>query len=127
MEIASFAEIEKEFIERVHATVWCNVATLDTRNRLRSRLLHPLWESGAGWAFTRRHSLKAKHIAHHPYVSLAYVADVVKPIYVDCRAEWEELLDTKQLIWNLFRDAPPPLGYDFGQIFKGVEDPECGL
>jgi general stress protein 26 len=127
MRVSSFSEIETEFIERVHTLVWCSVATLDTRDRLRSRILHPIWEGSTGWVGTRRHSLKAKHIAHSPYVSMAYIADVVRPIYVDCVAEWEEELVNKQRVWELFRSAAAPLGFDFGTIFEGVGDPEFGL
>jgi hypothetical protein len=86
-ELTLFAEIEAEFIQRVHAMVWCSMATLDTRNRLRSRILHPIWEGAVGWASARPHSLKAKHIAHNAYVSLAYIGDIAKPVYADCKAE----------------------------------------
>lgn len=127
MKVSSFSEIEKEFIERVHGIVWCSVATLDTKNRIRSRILHPIWEGATGWIFTRRHSLKAKHIAHNPHVSLAYIDDVVKPVYVDCTAEWADDGNDKQRIWDLFLSAPPPLGFDFGKIFSCGDDPNCGL
>lgn len=127
MEVASFAEIEAEFLERVNKTVWCNVATIDTRNRPRSRILHLVWEGGAGWVATRRQTLKAKHLAQQPYVSLAYIADLVKPTYVDCRAEWDEALETKQHIWNLFLNAPPPIGYDPAPIFESPDHPNFGV
>ena len=32
--------------------------------------------------------LKSRHLAGNPFVSLAYIADVAKPAYADCRAEW---------------------------------------
>jgi hypothetical protein len=43
LKIDSFAEIEPEFIERTHAVVWCNSATVDTHGR--TRVLHPIWEN----------------------------------------------------------------------------------
>lgn len=49
MEVASFGEIEVAFLERIQWMVWCNVATVDTLGRPRSRILHPLWESNASW------------------------------------------------------------------------------
>jgi len=49
MEVSSFTEIEAEFTERVQRIVWCNVATIDTLDRPRSRILHPLWEGATGW------------------------------------------------------------------------------
>ncbi len=127
MNVSSFSDIESEFIERVHKTVWCSFATQDTKNRLRSRILHPIWDKDMGWIGTRRNSLKARHLAHNSYVSLAYIADVVKPVYVDCIAEWEEGLSNKEMVWEKFRTAAPPLGFDFGTIFNGFDDPEFGL
>src|SRR4051812_43774522 len=103
MDVQSFAEIEQEFIARVHKIVWCNVATIDTQNRPRSRVLHPYWEGTTGWIITRRHSLKEKHLAHNPYVSLAYVADPIYPVYADCIAEWDDDLAAMQRIWDLFK------------------------
>jgi general stress protein 26 len=126
-EVASFAEIEPEFIQRVHTMVWCSMATLDTRNRLRSRILHPIWEGATGWASARPRSLKAKHIAHCSYVSLAYIADIARPVYVDCTAEWENDGDAKQHVWELFKTTPPPAGFDLANIFKGRNDPEFGV
>lgn len=125
--VSSFSEIESEFIERVHTIVWCNVATLDGHNRVRSRLLHPIWEGATGWVGTRRHSLKSKHLAHNAYVSLAYIADIARPVYVDCKAEWADDQEVKQRIWNLFSSAAPPLGYDPTPIFHGVDNPDFGV
>ena len=33
MEVSSFAEIEEEFMRRVQRTVWCTVATVDSKGR----------------------------------------------------------------------------------------------
>ena len=127
MKISSFSEIEAEFIERVHTVVWCSVATVDTKNRVRSRILHTIWEGATGWAATRPDSLKARHIAHNPYVSLAYVGDVYKPVYADCTAEWVDDLFQKQRIWDMFTAAPPPLGYNLEPFFASVDSPGFGL
>jgi general stress protein 26 len=127
MKVSSFSDIEKEFIDRVHASVWCSVATLDTKNRPRSRILHPIWEGKTGWVGTRRYSLKAKHIEHNPYVSLAYISDVARPVYVDCKAAWEESLTNKKRVWDLFKSASPPLGFDFGTLFENAEAPGFGV
>ena len=127
MEITSFAEIEAEFIARVHSVVWCNVATIDTQGRPRSRILHPLWEGPTGWILTRRTTLKARHLAAHPYVSLAYIADVAKPVYADCRAEWVDDVAAKQRIWDQFKAAAAPLGYDPAPIFESPDHPNLGL
>jgi pyridoxine/pyridoxamine 5'-phosphate oxidase len=61
MEVSSFAEIEAAFRQRIEKMVWCNVATVDTQGRPRSRILHPLWEGPIGWITTRHNMHKAKH------------------------------------------------------------------
>lgn len=127
MQVTSFAEIEPEFMARVNKMVWCNVATVDTKGRPRSRILHPIWEGPVGWIGTRPTSLKAKHLELNPYVSLAYIADVAKSLYVDCRAEWIDDLDEKRRIWDMFISTPPPLGYDPAPIFGQPDGPNFGL
>ncbi len=125
--VTSFAEIESEFIRRVHTIVWCSFATLDTKNRVRSRILHTIWEGATGWILTHRHSLKEKHLAHNPHASLAYVADIAKPVYVHCTAAWDDEAASKERIWEMFKAAPPPLGFDPAPFFQSVDHPECGL
>lgn len=127
IQISSFDEIEEEFIRRAHAAVWCSMATLDTRNRLRSRIMHPFWEGAVGWVATRRGSLKAKHLAHSPYVSLAYIADIARPVYADCVAEWDDSVESKQYVWEKFYSSPPPLGYDPAPIFHSLDHADYGV
>lgn len=131
MKTTSFAEISEQFIERVHQMVWCNVATVDGHGRPRSRVLHPIWEvvhgRPLGWIATGRHTLKAKHLAARPYLSIAYVADPLKPIYAECQAEWADDLATKDRIWNWFKETPPPLGYDNALFWGTVENPDFGV
>ncbi len=125
--VETFADIDGEFIARAHKIVWCNVATVDRRGRPRSRIMHPIWEGATGWIGTRRTSPKAGDLAHNPHVSLAYVADVAKPVYADCLAEWVDDLAEKARIWERFRTAPPPLGYDPAPIFGSHDRPDFGL
>lgn len=126
-QVSSFAEIEQDFIRQAHTVVWCSLATLDTKNRLRSRVLHPIWEGSTGWIATGRNSPKARHLARNPHVSLAYIANPLKPLYVDCVAEWDEDPAQKERIWNLFKNTPPPLGYDLAYFFGNAASPEYGL
>jgi general stress protein 26 len=123
MDISDFAEIEAFFTERVQKMIWCNVATIDRQNRPRSRIVHPLWEGTTGWITTRRNSHKATHLAYNPYISLAYVSDVARPLYIDCRTEWIEDLSEKQRIWQLCLETPAPLGFDPAPIYKSVDHP----
>lgn len=127
MDVSAFAEIEDEFLERVRRMVWCNVATIDTRDRPRSRILHPIWEGHTGWITARRQTLKTKHLAHNPYVSLAYIADVAKPVYADCRAAWVDDLEEKRRIWALLAATPPPVGFDPAPIYERADHPSFGL
>ena len=127
MKVEHFSDMEEEFLRRVHMMVWCNVATVDHRQRPRSRLLHPIWEGSTGWIATHRNSYKSKHLAHNPHVSLAYITDINKPVYVDCVAEWVEELGQKQRIWDLFQNTAPPLGYDPALDFVSPEHEKFGL
>jgi hypothetical protein len=127
MEVTDFSEIEDEFIRRVHTMVWCNVATIDRLQRPRSRILHPIWEGGTGWIATHRNSYKHAHLTHNPYVSLAYITEIMKPVYVDCTAAWVDDLDQKMHIWELFKNAPPPLGYDPAIDFVRPDHDNFGL
>jgi general stress protein 26 len=127
MQVENFAEIEEEFIQRVHDAVWCNVATTDLQNRPRSRVLHPIWEGQIGWIATSPQSHKAKHFANNPYISVAYLKDPINPVYVDCTVEWLDDKDEKQRIWDLFFNTPPPLGYDLAPFFQSVDHPSYGL
>lgn len=127
MRVTHFSEIEAEFIQRVHTMVWCSVATVDAKGRPRSRVLHPIWEGSTGWIGTHRNSHKARHLAKNPQVSLAYIANVMNPVYVDCTAEWIDDMSQKQRIWDMFRNAPEPLGYDPALTFGSVDHENFGL
>ncbi len=128
MRIADLSTIEQEFIAAAHEMVWCNVATVDSEGRPRSRVLHPIWEVGPiGWIATGRHSPKAKHLATNSNVSLAYMIHVLKPVYVDCTAEWVDDQAEKQRIWDIFKQTPGPLGYDLARFFGQVDNPNYGL
>jgi hypothetical protein len=128
MDVASFAEIEQEFIGRAHRIVWASVATVDRQGRPRSRVLHPIWEGATGWIGTNRDSFKGKHLARVPYVSLTYWDVKDGMIYADCLAEWDDDVAQRRRVWELYKTAPPPLGYDPGTIWtNGPEHESFGL
>jgi uncharacterized pyridoxamine 5'-phosphate oxidase family protein len=127
LRITHFSEIEAEFIQRVHTMVWCNVATVDSQQRPRSRILHPIWEGSTGWIGTHRNSHKANHLTRNPYVSLAYITNVMNPVYVDATVEWIEDMEQKRCIWDLFKNAPPPIGYDPADTFVSFDHENFGL
>ena len=128
MDVTSFAEIEEDFMARVRRIAWCTVATVDAKGRPRTRILHPIWEGTTGWIATGRHSHKEKHLAKNPYVSLSYWDPQHQQIYADCKAEWCDDAAEKRRVWDLYKNTPPPLGYDPQMIWQaGVEDPTYGL
>jgi general stress protein 26 len=123
----AFHEIEAEFNKRVQQMIWCNVATVDEQERPRSRVMHPVWENMTGWVTSRRNAYKGKHLSLNPHVSLAYVADVAKPVYIDCVAEWEDRMDEKIRVWEFLKSTPPPYGFDPATIFQTIDNPNYGL
>jgi Pyridoxamine 5'-phosphate oxidase len=127
IDVETFEEFEADFLERVNRMVWCNVATVDRQGRPRSRVLHPIWNGSTGWVGTFPDSFKVTHLEKNPYVSLAYVSDISKPVYADCVATWEDDLLVKLTVWNLFAAAPEPLGYDPSFIFGSHDDPRFGV
>jgi hypothetical protein len=137
MDVASFAELSEEFLARILRHPWCNLATVDRRGRPRSRIVHPVWDgsdgassAGAGptgWLGTRAHSHKIKHLAQTPYVSLAYVADLAKPVYVDCAMRYVDDLAERRRVWALIAAAPAPMGYDPAPIFEVADHPGFAL
>jgi len=95
-------------------------ATVGPDLRPRTRILHPLWELDAelvGWIVTRVTPVKVRHLAYSPYLSCSYREPGHEVAVADCRAEWVGDTATRQRVWELFRDAPGPLGYDFWSVF----------
>jgi general stress protein 26 len=127
MRVATFAQIEAEFIARVNKMVWCDLATIDRQEYPRSRIVHSIWDGASGWIAAWRQSPKARDIAVHPHVSLAYVTDIVRPVYVRGLARWADDKATKRHVWDLFSAALPPLGYDPVPIYGSVDAPEFGV
>ena len=126
-EFSSYADIEEKFRATTDRVVWCTVATVDRRDRPRSRILHPIWDGPTGWILTNRHSHKEKHLAHNAYVSCSYWDPQHDQAIADCRAEWVDDADTKTWLWELFKSAPEPLGYDPVIIWPDKDDPSVGV
>lgn len=124
--VEDFTEIRSGFMERVNQMVWCSAASFDGQGRPRSRILHPLWDDAIAWITTDPASLKSRHLAAHPYLSLAYVSDVAKPAYADCHAAWVTDPAVKQHVWELCREMPPPMGFDPEPIYGAIDAPVPG-
>jgi hypothetical protein len=114
--MAELEDLAPAFVEMAHRIVWASVATVDHHGRPRSRILHPIWRwdgtNLVGWIATGPTPLKRAHLAHSPYVSVNYWTDNHDTCNAECKAEWHLDDETRRMVWNLFLDAPPPLGYD---------------
>lgn len=127
MEVARFEELQQAFLERIQQAVYCSIATVDGKNRPRSRVMHPIWDGATGWVISSPQSHKATHLATNPAVSLAYIHDPYKPIYIDCSAVWIDDRTEKQRVWELHKTTPPPLGFDPEPHYGSIEHRHFGL
>lgn len=127
VEIQTFTGVQAEFMNRIQKAVYCSLATVDRKDRPRSRILHPIWDGPTGWAISWPGSHKSKHLERNPYVSLAYIADRDHPLYVDALAEWVDDEAEKLRIWELHRATPPPLGFDPEPYYGSIHHPYFGL
>src|SRR5262245_44637840 len=117
--VASFADVADEFRRRWERTIWATMATVGPRGRLQSRLVHPLWEGATGWIATGADSLKARHLKINPYTSLTYWGQTNAQVHIECRAEFEQRVEEKRRVWDLFKHTPFPLGYDPRVFYEG--------
>jgi hypothetical protein len=89
MVVCLFAE---QFLAIAHRVVWCTMATVDRRNRPRSRIVHPVWEISEGTLHglvgTRPTPLKRAHLAHAPHVSCTYWDPAHDVAVAECAARW---------------------------------------
>ncbi len=123
----SLSEVAPAFVDMAHRIVWCSAATVDRANRPRSRVLHPIWEWGdgvlTGWVGTGPTATKRAHLETSPHVSCNYWAESHDTCVAECQAEWALDLTTRERVWNLFKSAPPPVGYD-PAIIPGWDGPD---
>jgi pyridoxine/pyridoxamine 5'-phosphate oxidase len=89
----SFETLAAEFERRVERTIWCTFATVDKRGRVRSRLVHPLWEGKIGWLLTGRTSHKGRDLDANPSASLTYWDQANEQVHVDCNTRWIDKQD----------------------------------
>lgn len=103
-------------VEMAHRIVWCSAASVDKRGRPRTRILHPLWQwdgtTLSGWIGTVPTPTKRAHLAQTPHLSLSYWAPTQDTAQVECRASWAFDDATRKEVWNGFKNAPAPVGFD---------------
>ena len=114
--MTTLATIAPTFIEMAHRIVWASVATVDAAGRPRSRVLHPVWEWDGdqlvGWVATGPTPTKRANLAAHPFASVNYWAPDHDTCTAECRAELVYDDDVREAVWQRFKDAPAPVGYD---------------
>jgi hypothetical protein len=103
------------FVDMAHQIVWATAATVNGAGQPTTRILHPIWEWDGhalrGWIATSPLSLKAKHLAKMPIMSLTYWRPNHDTCTVRCRTAWDDTQAGRQELWARFSDAPAPLGY----------------
>ena len=114
--MSNLADVAPAFVEMAHEIVWCSAATVGPDNRPRSRVLHPVWEWDGnelvGWIGTGPTPLKRAHLDHSPNISLNYWAPSQDNCTAECRAELLYDIETREMVWDLLKNAPEPVGYD---------------
>lgn len=110
------ATVAPAFVEMAHRIVWCTAASVDAKGRPRSRVLHPIWEWDGeelvGWVGTSPTPTKRSHLEASPYLSMNYWGPSQDTCVAECRASWCGDLETRERIWEAFKTAPAPVGYD---------------
>lgn len=112
----TLSEVAPEFVEMAHRIVWCSVASVDAQGRPRSRILHPIWQwDGSqlvGWIGTGPTPTKRSHLKASPFMSVNYWTPSHDTCVAECHASWAFDDETRIMVWNLFANAPEPVGYD---------------
>ena len=121
-------ETAPPFVEMAHRIVWSSVATVDSRGRPRSRILHPIWqwdgERLVGWIGTTPTPTKRAHLNASSYASVNYWSPSHDTCVAECSATWGFDNETRTMVWNLFLSTPEPLGYN-PRIIPAWESPTC--
>ena len=116
------------FVAVAADVVWCSMATVDRRNRPRSRVVHPVWwlDGGGltGVVGVRPTALKRAHLAHSPYASLSYWSPRHDVAVAECAARWEEDPLERVAAWERMKATPPPMGYDPATAWPGGPEAE---
>ena len=118
--MTDLAVVAPAFVEMAHRIVWASAASVDAKGRPRSRILHPYWqwdgESIRGWIATSPTPTKRVHFEHSPFLSLSYWTANQDTCVAECEVAWEFGDDVRREVWDLFKHAPAPVGYDPAMI-----------
>jgi hypothetical protein len=131
--MTDLSKIAPAFVEMAHRIVWCTVATVSPQGRPWTRVLHPIWEwdgtALTGWIMTSPKSLKAKHLAVTPEVSLTYWTQNQDTCSAECSTSWDDTPEGREAGWRRFAEGPQPVGYEPSLIpgWTSPEVPEFGV
>ena len=118
--MTALEDIAQPFIDMAHQIVWASAATVDRKNRPRTRVLHPIWEWDGdqlrGWVGTMPTATKRTHLEHSPYLSVNYWASNQDTCLAECHTRWAFDDASCERLWKRFKEAPAPLGYDPGIV-----------
>ena len=114
--MSELSAVAPAFVEMAHRIVWATAATVDGRGRPRSRILHPFWlwdgSTLVGWIATGPTPVKRAHLEHSPNISINYWAPNHDTCTAECATTWAFDDETRDWVWQLFKDGPEPVGYD---------------
>jgi hypothetical protein len=114
--MSELSVVAPAFVEMAHRIVWATAATVDGRGRPRSRILHPLWlwdgSTLVGWIATGPTPVKRAHLERSPNISINYWAPNHDTCTAECGTTWAFDDETRDWVWQLFKDGPEPVGYD---------------
>jgi hypothetical protein len=122
MATADFGVIASEFHRRVAKTIWCTLATVDTLDRARTRIVHPVWDGPEGWLGARAATPKLTHVTRRPDVSLLYWDPDHEQVTIDARASIASTPEARRRAWDALRAPAPPYGFDPALIWPGGPD-----
>lgn len=122
-----FAELSDDFVRLTTEIGWCAVATVDHKDRPRTRILRVTWEidddRAVGWVSTRRSPVKTANLARSPYVSCSYWTPAHDAVFADCQASWVD--GDKRHVWDVVAAEAARQGFDPYTIWVGgAADPK---
>ena len=114
--MSDLAATAPAFVEMAHRIVWATAATVSPDGRPRTRVFHPYWiwdgSSLVGWIATGPTPVKRAALDQAPYLSVTYLAENHDTCTADATTAWAFDDETRQWVWDLFANAPAPVGYD---------------
>ncbi|GGT22192.1 pyridoxamine 5'-phosphate oxidase family protein [Streptomyces purpureus] len=127
--VDAFADLRDEFFGYVQDIRYATLVTVDRLNRPRARVLLPVWEEvdgrPVGWIAAFPTPVKTAHVRRNPHVTVSYWNPRQNAAFADSAARWEEDMDEKRRVWDLYvQGGPPGVGYDPAHYWKGgPQDP----